>query len=116
MEVKVLELRDRATFIPILCVRLKFRDDLERYLCARAGFYNDNNATADPYVIMHPMTYDRANYDPYAWSNPRTFGTAHKWIIENWDDLKSGDVVDVEFILGETKTKKRSERETILGR
>ena len=36
--------------------------------------------------------------------------TAHEHIILNWDQLKDGDVIDVEFILGETKVKKDSER------
>lgn len=36
--------------------------------------------------------------------------TAHKYIEENWDALKDGDVVCVEHILGERETPKVSER------
>lgn len=36
--------------------------------------------------------------------------TAHEWITKHFHTLKNGDVVDVEFILGETKVPKRSER------
>jgi hypothetical protein len=36
-------------------------------------------------------------------------GNAHHWIIEHWDELKDSDVVDVEFILGETQQPKVSE-------
>jgi len=35
---------------------------------------------------------------------------AHKYIKEHWDELRSGSVVDVEFILGESKEPKASER------
>jgi hypothetical protein len=35
---------------------------------------------------------------------------AHRYIEENWNALSDGDVIDVEFILGETKEKKISER------
>ena len=35
---------------------------------------------------------------------------AHNYIIEHWHELKDGDVVDVQFILGETKAPKVSER------
>lgn len=49
--------------------------------------------------------------DPYAWGqNPRTKYVAHKYIIENWDKLSTGDVVYVETILGERDTPKVSER------
>ena len=36
--------------------------------------------------------------------------TAHDHIVKNWVTLEDGDVIDVEFILGETKVKKVSER------
>lgn len=47
--------------------------------------------------------------DPFDW-NDRTMHTAHEWITKHFHTLKNGDVVDVEFILGETKVPKRSER------
>jgi hypothetical protein len=34
----------------------------------------------------------------------------HHWLLDHWGEIKSGDVVDVEFILGETATLKVSER------
>ena len=37
---------------------------------------------------------------------------AHNYIATHWHDLVDGDVVDVEFILGETAEKKISERAT----
>jgi hypothetical protein len=38
---------------------------------------------------------------------------AHEWIIEHWAELGDGDVVDVQHILGETATKKVSERVSV---
>ena len=35
---------------------------------------------------------------------------AHRFVIDNWATIQSGQVVDVEFILGETKQPKCSER------
>ena len=40
---------------------------------------------------------------------------AHHYIIEHWDKLRDGDVVDVSFILGETQQPKVSERFTTGG-
>ena len=45
----------------------------------------------------------------------RTMPTAHKWIIENWDELEHGQVVDVEFILGIASEPKIAERLTVFG-
>jgi len=47
--------------------------------------------------------------DPYGWKG-RTMPVAHNYIIENWEEIRDGDVIDVEFILGETTVKKVSER------
>gem|GEM_PF-2943358 len=59
----------------------------------------------------------RMTYDPYDWSGtPRTYREAHKYIKQNWGILESGDVIDVEFILGETDTCKISERLTAYDR
>ena len=35
---------------------------------------------------------------------------AHNYVLDHFDELEDGDVVDVEFILGETEVKKTSER------
>jgi hypothetical protein len=55
-----------------------------------------------------------ATNDPYSWGirnkGPRTFPVAHNWIIDHFDEISDGDVIDVEFILGETKQPKTTER------
>lgn len=115
IETKLFELRDRMTFIPILATRVApyehgslqgTVDDLaaERYLLRRAGY-------GDPCVIVTRLSADGmpANCDPYGWGD-RTYTVAHEFIAEHWSELKSGAVVDVEFILGETATPKVSER------
>jgi len=35
---------------------------------------------------------------------------AHEWIEAHWAELRTGDVIDVEYLLEETKVKKVSER------
>jgi hypothetical protein len=106
MRILTLEIRDRATFIPVLAIKLEAVNVGQRYLIRRAGFEvpNDN-------IILLRVDCGQANYDPYAWGD-RTFFTAHKYIIDAFDALDDGDVVDVEFILGETTERKISERIT----
>ncbi len=105
MITKVLEVRDRATFMPVVCTEMITHDPKEHYLLRRLGF-DSNRCIQVTWVDGHSSTYD-----PYRWgSNPRTLQVAHNYIRDNWDNIESGDVIDVEFILGEATVKKESER------
>jgi hypothetical protein len=105
MEVKLFEVRDRATFIPVLAIRLSADRGVDRWLLARAGY----GRSPENYVLLSRLRGGEINYDTYEWGD-RTMATAHRFISENWQSLESGDVVDVEFILGETQKRKTSER------
>lgn len=107
MNTKYFEIRDKLTFIPVLAVKLQSNFDQERWLLRRAGF--------DPkreYILLCQIVggggYSRS--DVYEWGGSRTYANAHKYIEENFDNLDPGAVIDVEFILGETKQKKISDR------
>lgn len=105
MIVKMFEIRDRATFIPVMCVKMVGANVDQDYLVLRAGYHSGNPC----YLLIDPRGRGIANYDPYDWGN-RTFLVAHDYINKNWDSMKDGDVIDVEFISGETTIKKKSER------
>lgn len=96
--IKLIEIRDRATFIPAMAIQVSGDDG---YLMRRAGFES-------PMIYLVALATERACYDPYNWGN-RTMANAHNYIVEHWEELLDGDVVDVEFILGETPTAKVSE-------
>jgi hypothetical protein len=106
---KFFELRDAATFIPVLCVCIQLEDlkEEERYLAGRAGF-----GKGRPFIYMFELTSDRGFWDPERWGTERTKYVSHKYICEKWDELKSGDVIDVEYILGIRNEPKISERLT----
>ena len=108
MITKMLEIRDIATFIPVLCVDMNPEDVASRdehYLLRRAGYPCDGN----PIVLMTRADGGKPHYDPYNWGD-RTMHVAHLYIAEHWGELRDGDVVDVEFILKEVEQPKRSER------
>lgn len=108
MEIKCLEIRDRATFIPVICLRPVAENEGQRYLLRRDGYRADDTETC---IIMIDAQCRGCSYDPYDWDRgSRTKHHAHNWIALNWSSLKDGDVVDVEFILGETVLPKISER------
>ena len=110
MKTKLLELRDTGTFIPLLCVDMNPDSafaDAQHYLLHRCGYPCDGRPNIG---ITHASADGTFSNDPYRWSGSRTYAVAHRYIIENWETLKDGDVVDVEYILGETDAKKPSER------
>lgn len=105
METKTLEVRDRATFIPVFAIKVKEDNPNQTYLLGRAGYHSPIH----PILLVDPRGSGRAVADPYDWGN-RTWTVAHDYIEKHYDTLKDGDVIDVEHILGETTKKKRSER------
>lgn len=110
MQTKLFEIRDRATFIPMLGIRLGSSNKEERFLLSNAGF-GRMPLEQNQYVLLARLDCNNGiNYDPYHWGGSRTYQTAHNYIIQHWEELESGDVIDVEYILGETKTRKTSER------
>ena len=111
MTIKTLEVRDRGTFIPVLCVDMNpspGESEARRYLLRRCGYPCDGR----PNVLLTRLDGDgQATNDPYGWTgSARTIPQAHNYIIEHWNEIADGDVVDVEFILGNTTTVKESER------
>lgn len=121
MRVKLFEIRDRGTFIPALAVHLfvdgapiksNLHYEAELFLLRRVGYSLErilfpNND--EPYIILSKLDGVEANYDPFCW-NSHTMQDAHLHIIKNWKILRSGDVIDAEFLRNETNTPKVSER------
>lgn len=115
MEIKLLEIRDRGTTVPAMAIRLLGRDEAERWLLDRAGYYGPRAepTAAEPYVLLTKLVDDlQTQYAPFHWrpAAARTMPVAHRHVIEHWREVSSGDVVDVEFILGERSEPKVSER------
>jgi hypothetical protein len=112
METKTFEIRDSCTFIPALATRLIPNCAKDRYLLARAGYGRTEDRQGDFIILMDLENTTRCNFDIYGWPSSRTFHIAHKYIKDNWHRLTSGEVIDVEYIIGETKQIKTSEQET----
>jgi hypothetical protein len=105
MKTKLLEIRDVGTFIVVLCVDMNPDDEFQRKALRRYGYPCDGRPNI---LITHASGGFKADNDPYSWGG-RTYPVAHNYIIKHWDMLEEGDVIDVEFILEETKTIKTSE-------
>jgi len=101
MTPKLLEIRDRRTFVPVLAISI---DEFDGYLARRAGF-------GSRCIQLVVFASSRTEYDPYSWES-RTLSVAHNYISDNWETISDHDVIDVEFLLGETTSPKLSERVT----
>jgi hypothetical protein len=100
---KTFEVRDAMTFIPCVAVRCIGGEARDQWLLRRAGY-----GMGSALVLLTRLEGGAAEYDPHAWQN-RTMAVAHSHIMKNWDDLASGSVLDVEFILGISTAPKTSE-------
>ena len=105
MELKLFELRDHGTFIPLLCIKPDSPGTpFEEKMAWRYGYKNSRAI-----IVTHMSVPDRGcNNDWSAWGD-RTFAVAHRHIEEHWDTLKTGDLIDVRVLLGEAEKPCESE-------
>jgi hypothetical protein len=110
IESKVLEIRDRGTFIAALAIRMLGANPTQAYYFRRCGYPADGSS-----IILMVLYDGKATNDAWEWASlgkgTRTMRVAHGWILDHYTELDDGDVVDVEFILEESKEPKVSERE-----
>jgi len=118
MNIKLFEVRDSMTFIPCFGILMVSEPstaamsgpmieslNAEEFLLHRSGF-----VFVYPLVMFGRLEGGECQYDPYCWrGRSRTMARAHKFVAENWNDLQSGAVIDVEFIFGERAKPKESE-------
>jgi len=105
MKTKMFEIRDLATTIPVIAIKTQ-GDTLGEYAHFKRSGWGNNSI-----ILIKHNGEVIANYDPFIWieNGTRTLFEAHKYIEQHFDELENFAVIDIEFILGETKTKKESE-------
>ena len=111
MEIKLFEVRDRGTFLPVFALSTEPSNEEQRYLLRRCGFASPE-AGYLPIIIARLHGEGNSSADAYHWGD-RTMQTAHLYIDKHFHDLKDGDVIDVEYILGQSAQPKTSERNSL---
>ncbi len=112
METKLFEVRDRMTFMPVICIKLAPGNEPDGYLLAMAG-YGLLPESQGKFILMGKLqtgVLQNCPQDHSGYPAVRTLPMAHQHIEKHWDELTSGDVIDVEFILGEVGVPKISQR------
>ncbi len=96
--IKMVEIRDRATCIPAWAIKMLPDSNEQGFLMNQTG-YGFSHPCVMLISIEAPWHSARSSED---WRDKsRTMFNAHKYIEDNFNDLKDCQVVDVEFILGE---------------
>ena len=103
---KAFEIRDRGTFVPVIATRLVSADPAEAYLPRRTGYNQFADAAS---VMVTRLNESVSGNEPHGWAS-RTLFQAHTYIESHFDELETGAVIDVEYILGESAGPKVSER------
>ena len=122
---KLFEVRDVGTNISVLAVAIPLTgivrgdycmvitEEKRQQLMAIMGNAGWHGAGIIHYVVH--MSAQKCAYDAFEWgSTNRTMFTAHSHIAKHWETLESGDVIDVQYILGESAQPKRPDRLNIL--
>lgn len=116
-EVKLFEIRDEGTTMVCIAIKPHAQDEAERWCYARTGYGTDVHDQRK-YVLLGTMAGGdgQLTCDPFKHGKARTLQVAHQYIIDMWYELASGEVIDVQFIEGETEVAKRPEREEVLAK
>ncbi len=116
-QVKLFEIRDEGTCMVCIAIKPDAQDEGDRWCYARTG-YGTTLTEQNKYVLLAPLAGGEGmlTCDPFKHGKARTLHVAHQYIIDMWHELSSGEVIDVEYIEGETETPKLSEREEMLAR
>jgi len=100
MKIKILEIRDRATFIPAFAFKVDRGEEYDprvREMLGRAGWHTGSG------VYLGRLERGECHYSPYDWGSPmvRTMPQAHQYLIDHWDEIPDGGLIDVCAIVGE---------------
>jgi len=113
MEMKLIEVRDVATRLSVLAIKLGSTNEAEDFILQSAGYgssYEQPNYVLLVDLVSPPRIWLDYQETEYQTQGARTFSEAHKELEQNWSKYKSGDVLDVQFVLGETPKPKESDR------
>lgn len=100
---KIFEIRDHATYIPVLATELVSDNEVESYHLKRTGWHNEG------FIVISKLSNLEIHVFPSDWES-QTMQYAHGFIAEHFSRLESGAVIDVRVIRGETNTTAISER------
>lgn len=112
MKVKLVEVRDRGTCVPAIAIKTTNpENEAEQWLWHRSGYHGAWDRGEEIILARIDGSADRQLiYDIYDWHGSITMQAAHEWLIDHFDEIENGAVVDAEFIRGESVAPRQSDR------
>lgn len=101
---KFFEVRDIATTMPVMVTKLQPINSDEDWLIKKGL-----GSSPYPLFLMTQLARGVSNFDPYNWIGERTTKLAHDFIEKHFDNLTTGSVIDIQYILGEKDITKKSQ-------
>lgn len=101
LNIKMVEIRDRATCIPAFAILMMPENQEEVFLMKQAG-YGFTHPCVMLISIEAPWHSARCAEEWHE-KSPRTMRVAHEYIEKAFHDLEDCAVIDVEFLLGEVE-------------
>ena len=97
MTTKILEIRDNFTRILAVAIQAKGDTPAEKQALRACGYPEDGSS-----IILMDLNNNKASNDPYdpIWGANRTMRMALDYVIQHWDQINDGDLIDVEFLNG----------------
>lgn len=99
--IKMVEIRDTCTIIPVFAIRIFPQTEEEKFIVK--NYHYGNYESSFPRVILASVYSPWVYVNNYSENRGRTMAIAHKYIEENFDEISSCEVIDVEFILREVE-------------
>jgi hypothetical protein len=106
METKIFEVRDIATRIMLVVISLATTNKRELNNLRRDGY----NPSEEYYLFIWPG-FNEVSYNPDMWIKKRTRYISTSFVGTYFNRLNTGDVIDVEYLIGESIKKKYPEAE-----
>lgn len=106
-EMKLLAAMDRATRKPVIAFKVIPETFEESVMLRTHGF----GETPEEYTFFYDINRHECDYNPYRLSDTLTVERACVHVQQHWDEIKSGSLVDAQYLRGETDAPRRWESE-----
>lgn len=107
VDAKMLAVMDRGTHIPLIAFKVSPNTMKECVMLERHDF----GVNPHEHTFFYDISSGTCSHNPYKMEGSYTLTPACKHIRDNWGSINSGDLVDAEYIRGETSEPRIWERE-----
>lgn len=103
---KLFEIRDIATKMTLVATQLGINHNDAELSCAQWAGYGDTEEEQRQHIIFYFPADKEGHSDIYHWYGNRTEFCSVAFVKSFFEDLRHGEVIDIEYLLGETDESK----------